>query len=95
MFTRPVTTFTGSQGRDVFWPIYDSNKEWQGTLVLKTFGFDLDGVPDGEDDVYAALRSSLGHLKRDAERAFLAKSSPPIIAPFQVPEFEFVGKTKR
>ena len=39
-------------------------------LLVRDFGFDLDGIPDGSKQVKEALRSSLGNLKRKADRRF-------------------------
>ncbi|MDF1801073.1 MAG: hypothetical protein P1V81_18035 [Planctomycetota bacterium] len=46
-----------------------------GYLVVRVYGFDLAGVPDGRDHRRTALRSSLGNLKRKAEARF-AETGP-------------------
>ena len=57
-------------GRDVFLPVSNSQGQWVAFLVVRQFGFDLDGVPDGPDNRREATRSSLGNLKRNAERRY-------------------------
>ena len=56
-------------GVDTYLPIRDSSGGFQGWLIVRQFGFDLDDTPDGDSDRESALRSSLTNLKRDAERA--------------------------
>lgn len=60
-------------GRDVFLPVVNSEGRWVAFLVVRQFGFDLDGVPDGPDQRRQATRSSLGNLKRNAERRYRAR----------------------
>lgn len=55
-------------GVDTYLPIRDSSGAFQGWLIVRQFGFDLDDTPDGDSDRESALRSSLTNLKRDAER---------------------------
>ena len=80
-------------GRDVFLPLRASDSPEgapRGYLVVRQYGFDLDGVPDGDGDVRTALRGSLGNLKRRAEAA--AEQAPledPVEA--QVPDFPVRG----
>ena len=57
-------------GRDVFLPVTTSEGEWVAFLLVRHFGFDLDGVPDGSDNRREALRASLGNLKRNSERLY-------------------------
>ncbi len=57
-------------GRDVFLPVATSDGEWIAFLLVRHFGFDLDGVPDGPNNRDEAIRCSLGNLKRNAERLF-------------------------
>lgn len=68
-------------GRDVFLPVTDSEGEWVAWILVRHFGFDLDGVPDGARHRREALRGSLGNLKRNSERAFarrLAAGAEPV-----------------
>lgn len=57
-------------GRDLFLPVLDSRGEQVAFLVTRQFGFDLDGVPDKPKHRLEGVRSSLGNLKRNAERRF-------------------------
>jgi len=69
-------------GRDVFLPVTTSDGEWVAFLLVRHFGFDLDGVPDGADDRRVALGGSMGNLKRNAERlwrARLAEAVEPLL----------------
>ena len=63
-------------GRDVYLPVRtsgesgseaESGERLVGWLVVRLYGFDLDGVPDKPKHRRAALRGSLGNLKRRAE----------------------------
>ncbi|MFT7485577.1 MAG: hypothetical protein ACI9F9_001427 [Candidatus Paceibacteria bacterium] len=58
-------------GRDVFLPVTTSEGKWVSFVLVRHFGFDLDGVPDGADNRREALRGSLGNLKRNSEKLFL------------------------
>lgn len=60
-------------GRDVFLPVETTEGKWVAFLLVRHFGFDLDGVPDGVEDRREALRGSLGNLKRNSERLFAAR----------------------
>jgi len=75
-------------GYDLYEPIRDRNGEWVGTLMIRVFGLDLDGVPDGRGDRHDNLRGQFGNVRRDAERLFrvqqAAKEEPGI--------FPYVGK---
>lgn len=55
-------------GSDVFLPVRTGDGAGVGFLVVRDFGFDLDGVPDSGEHCRAALRRSLGNLKLEAER---------------------------
>jgi hypothetical protein len=57
-------------GRDVFLPVTTSNGDWVAFLLVRHFGFDLDGVPDDSDNRREALRGSMGNLKRNSERLY-------------------------
>lgn len=78
-------------GRDTFVPVHTSDGAWVATLVVREFGFDLRGVPDGDDARRAGLRASLGSLKREAEALFAARGDGPRIVTGRVPEFEVRG----
>jgi hypothetical protein len=79
-------------GRDVFVPLRSSDGAWQATVMVRWFGFDMKGVPDGDDDRRAALRSGAGALKRDAEALFAAYGGPPRTIEGRTPAFEVLGK---
>jgi hypothetical protein len=62
-------------GRDVFLPVADSEGEDLAFLLVRHFGFDLDGVPDGPSNRREALRGSMGNLKRNSERLYGKRST--------------------
>ncbi len=72
-------------GRDVFLPVETSEGKWVAFLLVRHFGFDLDGVPDDSDNRREALRGSLGNLKRYSERLF-SKESAMLSSPRNGPE---------
>lgn len=81
-------------GRDVFLPLRSSDSPEsapRGYLVVRQYGFDLEGVPDGESNVREALRGSLGNLKRRAEAA---AQGAPLTDPSElsVPPFAVRGR---
>lgn len=84
-------------GRDVVLPVRASDGTWVASLVVRWFGFDLRGVPDGDDARRAGLRSSLGALKLAAEARYRQASSDPGASGLpravdgRVPEFEVRG----
>jgi len=78
-------------GRDTFLSVRASDGTWVGTLVVRWFGFDLRGVPDGDDARRAGLRSSLGSLKREAEALFTASGARPRTTDGRVPNFDVRG----
>lgn len=80
-------------GKDVFLPVDTSDGERVGYLLVRDFGFDLDGVPDKAKHRQAAIRSSLGNLKRRAQARF-AESGREIEGGelTAVPEFRLLGK---
>jgi len=79
-------------GRDVFVPLRSSDGAWQATVMVRRLGFDLRGVPDGDDERRAALRAGAGSLKREAEALFAAYGSAPRTVEARVPAFEVRGK---
>ena len=64
-------------GRDVFLPVTTSEGDWVAFLLVRHFGFDLDGVPDRSGHRREALRSSVGNLRRNAERLYRAQQATP------------------
>ena len=90
----PSEDFDWMAGQDVFVPLLDGDGAFVGILCARVFGFDIDGVPDGEEDVRVALRSSLGNLKRRADRAFadhLAQGGTPRTLQGAIPAFTLRG----
>jgi len=90
----PSEDFDWMAGQDVFVPLRDGDGQLVGMLCARVFGFDLDGVPDGEDDVRLALRSSLGNLKRRVDMAFaehLARGGEPRTLEGALPAFTLRG----
>lgn len=79
-------------GRDTYLPVRDSAGAWVATLVVRFYGFDLKGVPDGDGHRKAGLRSSLGHLKLRAEKLFAAANTEPRTVEGAIPEFEVRGR---
>lgn len=79
-------------GRDQFVPLRSSDGVWQAMVMVRWFGFDMQGVPDGDDDRRAALRAGVGSLKREAEALFAAYGGPPRTVEGRTPEFEVRGK---
>ncbi|MFT7540561.1 MAG: hypothetical protein ACI9K5_001523, partial [Gammaproteobacteria bacterium] len=82
-------------GRDVFLPVTNSDGEWTAFLLVRHFGFDLDGVPDGSGDRREALRSSMGNLKRNTERLYRIReesSRPPRNAPSLLHGVQVLGR---
>lgn len=79
-------------GQDVFVPVAASDGAPVGLLVVRVYGFDLDGVPDKPAHRRAALRSALGNLRRAVERVERDPDSPrPGDAPL-VPEARLWGR---
>lgn len=76
-----LQTDTWSDSRDFFWiagsnvyvPIEKGDGTFVGMVAVRTFGFDLRGVPDGDSDRLAGLRAVLGNLKRGAEALFAGR----------------------
>ena len=72
-------------GYDVYEPIRDRDGAWVGTLMVRVFGLDIDGVPDGRGDRHDNLRGQFGNLRRDAEALFRERNrgrTEPEIAPY-------------
>lgn len=74
-------------GRDLFVPVHASDGSWQGTLVVRLFGFDLRDVPDGDEARREGLRLSLGSLKREGEECFRAHAGEARTLTGSVPPF--------
>jgi hypothetical protein len=77
-------------GRDVFLPVTTSAGATIATLAVRTFGFDIAGVPDDADNRREAMRGSIGNLRRNSERIFSAAGGV-FRAGAGVPEYEVLG----
>ncbi len=76
-------------GHDVHLPVHTSTGTLVALLVVRRFGFDLDGIPDRDANRREALREGLGNFKRDAES--LARERPSPLRPLEeLPAFEVV-----
>ncbi len=70
-----VTTWIYSDSPDFYWmagydryePVHDATGAFVGTLVIRQFGCDIDGVPDGSSHHHGGMRSMLGGVRRQAE----------------------------
>jgi hypothetical protein len=88
----PSRDFLWMAGRDLYLPVLASDGSWQGELVVRLFGFDLRGVPDGDDARRAGLRSSLGSLKREAEALFRERGGRAGPSRGGLPDFAVVAR---
>ncbi|MCB9915057.1 MAG: hypothetical protein H6828_07900 [Planctomycetes bacterium] len=77
-------------GRDVFLPVRDSAGARVAWLLVRHFGFDLDGVPDESKHRAEALRSSLGNLRRKAE-AFAGAADDAALGDRALTDFAVLG----
>lgn len=87
----PSDDFHYMLGRDVLVPVEDSSGEVVAVMCVRQFGFDLVGVPDGPGNRREAVRSSLGNLRRNAERIFARDGSSAVDAGSAVPRYELLG----
>ena len=100
---RHVTTYIYSDSKDFLWlagqdflyPVRTSSGEWCGTLVVRLYGFDLEGVPDGDSERAASLRGSLGNLKLRAEQRFTSHAGPPRTVDGALPRYPLLGELKK
>lgn len=91
-----LSTHIYGAGEDFYWfagsdaclPVETAAGEWVGTLIARVSGFDLRGVPDGDEDRKSGTRAALGHLKRRAEAEYAARASAgPRLTRGAIPEF--------
>ncbi len=73
-------------GQDVFVPLVTTAGDFAGLVLVRVFGFDIRSVPDGDDDVREALRSSLGNLKLRSEKLFEESGGRPRTLRDSVPD---------
>lgn len=78
-------------GSDLYLPVLASDGELVGTCIVRRFGFDLRGVPDGDDARKTGLRSSLGNLKLESEALQRKRADALRASDGQLPEFEVRG----
>ncbi len=71
----PSRDFNYMVGRDVFLPVETASGTTVAYLAVRQFGFDINNVPDDSGHRQAALRSTLGNLKRQADLDFEATES--------------------
>jgi hypothetical protein len=73
-------------GYDVYEPVRDRDGNWVGTMMIRVFGLDIDGVPDGRGDRHDNLRGQFGNLRRGAEKLFANRNRgkvKPEVWPYQ------------
>jgi hypothetical protein len=73
-------------GYDLYEPVRDRDGNWVATMMVREFGLDIDGVPDGRGDRHDNLRGQFGNLRRDSERLFKSKNrskAEPEIYPYK------------
>lgn len=73
-------------GYDVYEPVRDRDGNWVGTMMVRVFGLDIDGVPDGRGDRHDNLRGQFGNLRRGAEKLFANRNRgkvEPEVFPYQ------------
>jgi hypothetical protein len=79
---------------DVYYPLETAAGEWVGTVIVRAFGVDLDGVPDDESDARESVRGFLGNVKRRADAAFrehVARGGKPRTTRGAVPDVPVRG----
>lgn len=94
-----LVTYVFSTSHDFYWlagedwhfPVKTSAGEWLGTLVVRLSGFDLRGVPDGEDNRKTATRGALGNLRRRAEADFARSGGVPRNVDGAVPQLHVLA----
>ncbi len=78
-------------GSDRYLPVTTTDGELVATCIVRRFGFDLRGVPDGDDARKTGLRSSLGNLKLESEALQRERGDALRANAGQLPEFEVRG----
>ncbi len=79
-------------GRDVFLPVRSSSGRQLAFLVVRHFGFDLRRVPDKPRHRSEGVRSSLGNLKRNAERRFRDRGEAFTPSPEAIGNLRVLGR---
>lgn len=83
--------FLWMAGRDVCVPVSTADGAPAGLLVVRWFGFDLEGVPDGDGARRSAIRGGLGRLKLRAEEARQRRGGELGALSGEVPRFTVRG----
>ena len=91
----PGDDFHWLAGQDLYVPVETTDGDAVGTLLVRLYGFDIDDVPDGDDARRAALRSSLGNLKRGAEALFEERGRTRTAVAGPLPPFPVRGLSPR
>ena len=65
------------EGRDVFIPILDEDGGFVATLVVRSLGFDMSGLPDFEFAQRHGITAGLGNLKRMSESRMAVRGKTP------------------
>ena len=90
-----LVTYVSSMSKDFYWfagkdwyfPVRTSAGEWLGTMVVRMSGFDLTGVPDGDDDRKSGTRGALGSVRKRAEALFASSGGVPRTVEAEIPPF--------
>lgn len=90
----PSRDFHWFAGKDWYLPVRASDGTWLGTLIVRVSGFDLSGVPDGDEDRKSGTRTALGSVRRRAEASFAAAGSVPRTIEGAIPAFVATVPTK-
>ena len=83
----PSRDFYWFAGKDWYLPVRASDGTWLGTMIVRLSGFDLSGVPDGDDDRKSGTRTALGSVRRRAEASFAAAGGVPRTIEGAIPKF--------
>lgn len=91
----PSPDFHWLAGADFHLPLRTSGGEWVGTLLVRLSGFDLRGVPDGDENRKAGTRAALGNLRRRAEADFARSGGVPRTIDGALPALRVVARAER
>ena len=78
-------------GQDVALPIRALEGEWVAMLHVRVYGFDVEGVPDGDGSRREAILGSLGNLKRRSEARFRDSGGRARTVEGRIPDFVVRG----
>lgn len=77
VYQPPNDDFHWLSGRDVFIPLTTRDGDFVCLLLVQEFGFDLDGVPEGDGSRREAVRAALGNKKLFTERGWKRPEAVP------------------